>query len=74
MVAILMMPAKLVTLGLLEIKVMQKVSRKIKTDDVFPKLGNQTTVYQRSQPWLATNFFCYNSQNTRKCYPGREIF
>ena len=32
----------------------QGVSQKIKTADVFSKLWNQTGVYQRSPPWLAT--------------------
>ena len=32
----------------------QGVSQKIKPDDVFSKLRNYSSVYQRSPPWLAT--------------------
>ena len=32
----------------------QGVSQKIKPDEVFSKLRNYSSVYQRSPPWLAT--------------------
>ena len=44
---------------------MQGASQKIKTDEVFWKLGNQTSVYQES--------FCCNLQNARKCHPEKNI-
>ena len=45
-----------------------------KTDDVFLKLGNSTSVQQKSPPWLATRKKLYNPQNAEKHYPWKEIF
>ena len=54
----------------------QSVSQKIKTYDVFPKLGNQTRVYQKSPPWSATNLFCYNQEKRtlENAIPGNKYF
>ena len=39
----------------------QGVSQKIKTADVFLKLGNLASIYQRQPPWLKKrHFFWYN--------------
>ena len=34
----------------------------------------EISVYQKTPPWLATNFFCYNLQNSGKHDSGKEIF
>ena len=51
------------------------LARKLKLLTVFSKQGNQTSVYQRSPPFLATKiFFWQNPQNAGKPHPGKEIF
>ena len=45
------------------------VSKKNKTADFFSRLGNETCVYQRSPPWLATRKIFWAKKS-----PGKGLF
>ena len=50
----------------------QGVSQKIKTADVFLKVGNQPSVYQTSPTMVGNKkIFWYNLQNAEKHHPGK---
>ena len=38
-------------------EILQGISQNIKTADIFSKLGNYTSIYQRSPPWLMQTIF-----------------
>ena len=63
-------------LGYFEIRARQGVSRKIKTDDVFSKLRNYTSVYERLPPVGDKKdvFATTRKRLEKKHHPGKEIF
>ena len=52
----------------------QGVSQKTKTDDVFSQLRNQTSVYKKSPPWLATIFFVTTQRTLENAILGKKHF